>query len=117
MIFIDKGRYLGWCVLHTHTLSGEYFHYMYVDCSVEFCSGISVEGIYNDLEAKTLSGFKVIEKKRSENDGKRRLIILMQIQLVDSSKLPANPRIHPGDCIYSLITFGFTSFHGASYIL
>ena len=46
---------------------------MYVDCSVEFCSGVFVEGIYNDPEAKTLSGFKVIEKKRSENDRLERI--------------------------------------------
>ena len=47
-------------------------HSSYVDCSVEFCSGVSVEGIYDDPEAKTLS-VKVIEKKRSENDGLERI--------------------------------------------
>ena len=48
-------------------------HSSYVDCSVEFCSGVSVEGIYDDPEAKILSGFKVIEKKWSENDGLERI--------------------------------------------
>ena len=72
MIFIDKGRYLGWCVVvHTHTLSGQ-SPCRFFDYSAEFCPGVSVEGIYNDPKLKTVSEFKVIEKKESENDGLER---------------------------------------------